>query len=107
MGCDDGKEDVVDALLEANADQNVCGEDGTTPLMMASIHGNSPIVQKLLQCNADINKGDQHDATALWYACNNGKEDVVDALLDANADPNICSVNGMIPLMMASEIGYS
>jgi ankyrin repeat protein len=103
-----GNVDVVDALLEAKADQNVCDEDHNSPLIVASQEGHVQIVNKLLlQENTDINKRGQYGHTALENACFYGKEDVVDVLLDANADPNICAYLGWSPLMKASEKGYS
>ena len=102
-----GNEDVVDALLDAKADQNVCDHYGKSPLMVASEEGHVQIVTKLLlQENTDVNKKSQSGYTALWYACNYGKEDVVNALLEANADPNICLDSGLSPLIMASIWGY-
>ena len=79
-----GNEDVVDVLLDAKADQNVCDKTGNSPLMVASERGHVQIVTKLLlQENTDINNRGYLGRTALWYACNIGKEVVVDALLVA------------------------
>ena len=79
--CNIGKEVVVDALLEAKADQNVCDEDDNSPLIVATQKGHFQIVTKLLQReNTDFNKRGQFGRTALWHACQNGKEDVVDVL---------------------------
>ena len=103
-----GNVDVVDALLEANADPNICDEYDNFPLMVASEKSHVQIVTKLLlQENTDINKRGNIGWTALFYACFNGNEDVVDVLLDANADPNICASLGWSPLIMASHWGYS
>jgi len=106
--CDYGKEGIVDALLDANADQNICNNQSDSPLLMASKNGHVQIVTKLLrQENNNVNQRWQHGWTALYNACLNGHEDVVDALLDANADPNICTEIGTSPLMIASREGYS
>jgi ankyrin repeat protein len=106
-----GNLDVVDALLEAKADANICDKTDNSPLIVASKEGHAQIVTKLLlQENTDINKRGNIGWTALFYACFNGNEDVVDVLLDANADPNICAYLaylGWSPLMKASEKGYS
>ena len=86
--------DVVDALLEANADPG-CDEKANCPLMTASFE----VVRKLLK---EGNKG----GTVLWLACGNGMEDVVDVFLNANADPNVCDNEDKSPLMIASENGH-
>ena len=102
-----GNVDVVDALIDANADPNVCDEKDNSPLMIASKEGHVQIVIKLLNKKADINKKNGIlKKTALHFACLFGCEDVVDVLLDAKADPNICDFEDGSPLMAASEIGY-
>ena len=44
-----GNVEVVDALLDANADPNVCDKEDSSPLKMASQKGHVQIVKKLLQ----------------------------------------------------------
>ena len=103
--CTFGKEDVVDVLLNADADPNVCGGDNS-PLIIASKKGHVQIVRKLLDKKADINLTGIMGRTALFYACTFDRQDVVTVLLDAKADPNICDFEGQSPLMEASRNGY-
>ena len=98
--------DVVDALLEANADTNLCDEAGRSPLLIASLMEHVKIVRKLLQHNADTNKQSKYLGSPLMTACSRGNEDVVDALLEANANPNLCDEDGVSPLNIASRGGH-
>ena len=102
-----GNFEVVNVLLDANADPNFCDILGNSPLMKASKMGHVQIVRKLLQKDADVNKEDIGGWTALFDACSEGNEDVVDVLLEGNADPNICDKVGQSPLIMASTGGNS
>ena len=110
MACNDGKLDVVDALLKKNADHTVCDRDGNSPLMVASPLsdlGKVQIVTKLLlQENTDINKRCQYGWTAMFRASDYGKEDVVDALLEAKADQNVCDEDDNSPLIVATQKGH-
>ena len=50
-----GNVDLVEALLEAKADHNICDRDKNSPLMVASEKGHVQIVTKLLlQENTDV-----------------------------------------------------
>ena len=103
-----GNVDVVDALLDANADPNVCNKEDESPLMIASQKAHVQIVRKLLDKKADINKKNGIlKRTALYKACRYGRKNVVDVLLDAKADTNICDHKGASPLMAASYWGHS
>ena len=53
-----GNFEIVNVLLDANADPNVCNILGNSPLMKASKMGHDHIVKKLLQKDADVNKED-------------------------------------------------
>ena len=102
-----GNVDAVDALLDANADPNVCDQEDNSPLIEASKNGHFQIVTKLIEKNVDVEKKDTDSgSTALLFACHQGQEDVVDALLDAKADPNVFDKKGNSPLGEASQKGH-
>ena len=96
--CRYGRKNVVDVLLDAKADPNICSWDGKSPLMAASQWAHPQIVQKLLENNADVSKtasrGVFKGKTALSIARNkkhaNGerKYDEVVAILENFKDFN-------------------
>ncbi len=86
----------VRALVAGGADPTLPGgEEGKTPLMVASSYGKLDIVANLLRFPAvqrtidtASNSGDKH-YTALYMAMVPGHLDIVQLLLDAGADPTI------------------
>jgi len=112
-----GRADVVDRLLELNADPNAGTTDslGASILMLAAHHGHLDVVKCLIAAGADLScgtnprdsKSEQRDfrvsggRTALAYAASAGHVHVVDALLDAGAPFRTRSQAGYTPLMEA------
>ncbi|HZO99319.1 MAG TPA: ankyrin repeat domain-containing protein, partial [Terriglobia bacterium] len=58
---------------------------GSTPLMIAAMHGIPVIVQALLAQGADVNAKDKEGATALAIATERKKTEVVKLLQQAGA----------------------
>ncbi len=58
-----GKDDVVEALINKGADVNIPDNDGWTPLMIAAEKGLLTTVQTLLDKHADINRTDKNGMT--------------------------------------------
>jgi ankyrin repeat protein len=81
----------VGYLIAHDADVNLESDDGTdtTPLMAASIAGNSNIIRLLLQHGASIDKQDSEGDTALMLAVEQDDIDSVNILLNNGADKNI------------------
>jgi ankyrin repeat protein len=79
--------------------------EGSTPLMMASIQGDKEIVQVLLQNeNINVNKHHYDGKTALMRASEYGQKEVVELLLDKkDIDVNKQDEYGRTALMIASE----
>ena len=90
----EGKEDVVEFLLDQGQDVNIKTDDKytPTPIMIAAKHGYSGIVKLLGSKGANLNVQNSYDrATALWLAVrrdDGGLETVVE-LLHLGADPSI------------------
>ena len=107
--CEEGKTEVVEMLLDSNADPNVCTkEQQCSPLIIAAKNGHVKVVSQLLEKNAEIDYKDYDGWTALFWACWKEKDGVVAILLDANADPNICRISkNRSPLIEATEKGYA
>ena len=63
-----GSADVVNVLLDKNADINARDHKGTTPLMLAAKRNSLPVAKLLLERGADVNLQDKHKKTALSYA---------------------------------------
>lgn len=46
--------ELLDALLEAGANPNLCDKDGSTPLMIAAKMGRKKVVETLIENGADL-----------------------------------------------------
>ncbi|KAL6805396.1 ankyrin repeat-containing domain protein [Trichoderma sp. SZMC 28012] len=86
-----GRGEIIQMLLDNGADINMgVGDQGYTPLQVASQWHRIEIVQMLLDNGADINRrGGRFKGTALDIASQQGNEDMVKMLLDYGADVNI------------------
>ena len=72
----------VNMLLQAGADVNATGVEGSTALMHSASNGSHSCVQLLLEAGADVNAKDDGGHTALMYAATG------DLILDM--PPNVC-----------------
>lgn len=81
-----GKPDVIEALLAADADVNdTCTEDGMSVLMYAAMFDMPEMIEFLIQNGANINARDYEGATALNYAQAEGHEEAVQKLIELGA----------------------
>ena len=69
-------------LLASNANVNLAGDDGETPLIYAAKQGNKEMVELLLAHNADVNAKSKAGKTAVNVAKNAA---VVNVLLQHGA----------------------
>ncbi len=82
---------------------NVQTADGTTPLMVAALHGTPEVLGLLLRHGADPNAVSKDGATALLFAA--GDLHKVRLLIDGGAQVNVHSALGNTPLIAAASHG--
>ena len=76
---------VVELLLTAHADVNGADPDGRTPLLAATVAGDSDIVPRLIAAGANPNRADRNGVTPLMIASGRGDLPVIRALLERRA----------------------
>lgn len=85
--CRQGLYEIVDTLLEYNADTNLRTiKHGSTALHTAAFHNQLDIIKLLLKYNADINAEDKYGKIAFHSACQAKNWDIVTFLLDAGSN---------------------
>ena len=98
--------EVVDILLNANADPDIPNEDNITPLHAAAENGRTNVVARLLKANAKPNIQTITQGVApLHYATQSKHLDTIKALLKGKADPDITDNNGTAPLHICCIAG--
>jgi ankyrin repeat protein len=80
---------TADLLIRAGAKVSAANREGATPLLLATVNGNSAMIEKLVKAGADPNAPLIDDGdTALMMAARSGKSDAVRVLLDNGAKIN-------------------
>lgn len=88
--CEEGQEDIINALLGVGADLNyVDDDDKPTALHAAASKGHHDIVNTLLERDADLNATSSSHGTALYAAAANDDIEIVRLLLDRGAMVNV------------------
>lgn len=108
---DNGDAELVDFLLQHNADPNVEVDDGFTCLMSAiesAANATSKIVELLLAAGADIHGVGINGWTPLHLAASRNALNIARLLIDAGADVNRRTEidGGNTPLMEAASQGH-
>jgi ankyrin repeat protein len=95
---------IIETLIAAGADSNLRSglDPGWTPIIWASMLGETKIVTSLLRGGADINATDREGQRALNYARN---ADVARFLIAAGADPKLRG-SGETPEETAVRLGH-
>lgn len=75
----------IKILCDLGANVNKQANDGTTPLMLASISRNTKTARALIECGADLNIKDNQGRTALSIAESRGDYDMTQMLKKAGA----------------------
>jgi Ankyrin repeats (3 copies)/Ankyrin repeat len=83
----DGQTEIVDLLLQYDADVNARGFENQTALHMASCKGHFDIAQLLLEYGADVHAKNDSTETLLDYARRNERRQIVGVLLRYGAEP--------------------
>ncbi|XP_030835495.1 ankyrin repeat domain-containing protein 17 isoform X5 [Strongylocentrotus purpuratus] len=107
IACAGGHDDLVQMLLEKNANIEHRDKKGFTPLILAATAGHYKTVQILLNHNADIEaQSERTKDTPLSLACSGGRYEVVELLLSHNANKEHRNVSDYTPLSLAASGGY-
>ena len=82
-----------------------CGDNGTTPLYLASRQGHLEAARFLVECGADVTAEDRDGWTALHVASLVGHLDLARLLTERGADVTARGEGGSTPLHIASHAG--
>lgn len=96
-----GERKVIEALLDAGADPNGRGMNGSTPLHYVANNGHSGLVELLVDRGSDVNLPDSDGATPIHKAASLGHAETVRELIAAGADARIRSNDGTDALGVA------
>ena len=77
-----GHDTVIPLLLEADAQIDAQGNNGMTPLMLASYNGKEAAVRELLKGNPNLDLKDNSGKTALDWDRKKNHLSIVDLLVD-------------------------
>jgi ankyrin repeat protein len=104
--CQGGNEDIVNALLGANANINYTSSgDKPTALHAAASHGHQGIVQILLDRDADVDATSPDHGTALYAAIANHDHKITELLLERDAQVNIIGGAALRALNIGALVG--
>ncbi|XP_035826421.1 transient receptor potential cation channel subfamily A member 1 [Aplysia californica] len=98
-----GKVNVVEALLEHEADVDAVDNQGNTALHLAVEAASPDICNLLIKHGADVDVVNSHHMMAIHLAADLGDVDVVKALLDNQVDPDSRGESGMTALHYAAS----
>lgn len=108
-----GHTDIVKLLIDSKKYVDVTGKSPNlttcpTPLIIASIVGNTDIVTMLILAGAGrgVNYVNNEDVTALMFASEGGFTDIAKILIDNGANVNMQDVKGGTALMRAVKAGH-
>ena len=95
---------IVNMLIEKNADVNRAGNDGSTALMLAAANSlGRDILSSLIKAGANVNQRNKLDLTALHNAVSYGRLENLKILVQNGADVNCADKNKQTPLMEALQ----
>jgi ankyrin repeat protein len=114
--CQIGNIQILNLLLELNANSRIKGRQGQTPLLCAadSYSASPEVVSRLIELGENIEAKDKNDMTPLLMICSRGKEQddlfkkdqryqIAKILLDAGANVFVSNKRGETPLSYAVD----
>ncbi|WPC25419.1 ankyrin repeat domain-containing protein [Brachyspira hyodysenteriae] len=109
-----GYADLVNALIQSNADVNMKNKRNYTALLYATdiwsrqgigiYDSNFNVVELLVMAKADVNAVNNYGWSPLFFAADNSNSDVAAFLVDNGANINAVSDEGITPLLVANDV---
>jgi ankyrin repeat protein len=100
-----GHLNLFNRFIKAGCNVNQASLDGDTPLIRATLYGNTAVVETLIQAGADVNGADRWGYRPLNTAVDFDKIAVVKALIQAGADLNYTYLSINPPVSAAARAG--
>ena len=101
--CKLGNLEMLETMLEYNADINIVDKYHITPLIVACIDGNVKLIDTLVKHGAKIDQVVPVIGTPLHAAIERGQKQAAGKLLQLGLPPDTTDTNGTTPLMKAIE----
>lgn len=98
---------VCSFLVEREADINVLGVNGNTPLIRSAFDGHEQTAEFILANRGNVNIQNFNGETALMVASRHGYATMVKLFLKYNAEVNTADETGRTALMLACMVGKS
>ena len=93
-----GRKEIVELLIDNDANVNVKDAVSGTPLHEAALRGDKEVVELLITKGADVNAKDLYGWTPLYKATHKGHKEVVELLISKGSDVNAKNKDGDTPL---------
>lgn len=107
LACAGGHEDLVELLIQRDANIEHRDKKGFTPLILAATAGHEKVVNILLKHGAELEaQSERTKDTPLSLACSGGRYEVVEILLNVGANKEHRNVSDYTPLSLAASGGY-
>jgi hypothetical protein len=102
-----GDQATAELFIKGGINVNHVGENGWTPLMIATFNGNENIARLLIEKGANIHIQDNAGYAPIHWAAFNGFKEVTAMLLQRGVNPDTTNRYGWTPLMQAAARGHA
>lgn len=102
-----GDQATAELFIKGGINVNHVGENGWTPLMIATFNGNENIAKLLIEKGANIHIQDNAGYAPIHWAAFNGFREVTAILLQRGVNPDTANRYGWTPLMQAAARGHA